>query len=557
MSTRMLATIAFCALIDFSSLTANAAQDDYEHLFYLNDQRAIVFRVHLKVDGEPVQERWSKFLDKLVKTYDKNNDGELSSVEAMKLPSYRSLASVGVVGAGGSSGVTVARPDKNKDKVVDRNELNEYFDKIGFGSFSIRSSQVTRRISYGFGAAGNGSQLFEILDTNKDKQLSRNEIDALPTELMKMDIDDDETISTAELAATGGINRQQIMNRPNQGRPQPPRTRIVSSRTTTSNAIASQLIGFLDQPIKDRQLSRRELGLSDAAFRKYDNNNDGLLDLSETAQFVDNPIPIADVTISLGSQLRNRPQVSLVSRTDEGAFHYLELEIRVVSTTSISVKIDRMRFTLDATPTSTALNPKSMAQRYMTAFDRNKNEYLERTELNRNPNLRNAFMTIDKDRDGKIFLKEFEAYYVQQFEFQQQRTEMYMAEGGANLFEVFDANGDLRLSPREIRGVNEKVKNLDTNGDDAITEKEIPGQIQLRFGMGNATGARTGVVVRSPFGQTNRAPTQLRGPNWFQKMDRNQDGDVSRSEFIGELAKFKKLDKNDDGLIDADEAVAP
>ena len=43
------------------------------------------------------------------------------------------------------------------------------------------------------------------------------------------------------------------------------------------------------------------------------------------------------------------------------------------------------------------------------------------------------------------------------------------------------------------------------------------------------------------------------GPAWFQKMDRNRDGDVSLLEFLGSRETFRKLDKDGDGLLSPDE----
>jgi Ca2+-binding EF-hand superfamily protein len=45
-----------------------------------------------------------------------------------------------------------------------------------------------------------------------------------------------------------------------------------------------------------------------------------------------------------------------------------------------------------------------------------------------------------------------------------------------------------------------------------------------------------------------------RGPLWFRKMDRNADGDVSQTEFLGTMEQFRRLDADGDGLIDANEA---
>ena len=42
--------------------------------------------------------------------------------------------------------------------------------------------------------------------------------------------------------------------------------------------------------------------------------------------------------------------------------------------------------------------------------------------------------------------------------------------------------------------------------------------------------------------------------DWFRKMDRNSDGDISRREFSGAIEVFSKLDLDRDGLISPDEA---
>lgn len=46
------------------------------------------------------------------------------------------------------------------------------------------------------------------------------------------------------------------------------------------------------------------------------------------------------------------------------------------------------------------------------------------------------------------------------------------------------------------------------------------------------------------------------GPEWFRRMDRNQDGDINRREFIGTAAMFAESDLDGDGLISASEAAA-
>src|SRR5262249_53416805 len=62
----------------------------------------------------------------------------------------------------------------------------------------------------------------------------------------------------------------------------------------------------------------------------------------------------------------------------------------------------------------------------------------------------------------------------------------------------------------------------------------------------------TGQVMRP-----RQAPARpARGPEWFRKMDRNGDGDVSRREFLGTDEQFRAIDTDGDGLISVEEAEA-
>ena len=52
------------------------------------------------------------------------------------------------------------------------------------------------------------------------------------------------------------------------------------------------------------------------------------------------------------------------------------------------------------------------------------------------------------------------------------------------------------------------------------------------------------------------APVAKKGsaPEWFTRMDRNGDGDITLKEFLGDREAFEKLDANKDGFIEPAEA---
>ncbi len=86
--------------------------------------------------------------------------------------------------------------------------------------------------------------------------------------------------------------------------------------------------------------------------------------------------------------------------------------------------------------------------------------------------------------------------------------------------------------------------------DSGLSRQDIPrrldvsvGQAQRRFR--NLPGGPAGRAVA---GKAKAVPL------WFQKMDRNQDGDISPAEFVGSDEDFRKLDADGDGLISGEEA---
>ena len=142
------------------------------------------------------------------------------------------------------------------------------------------------------------------------------------------------------------------------------------------------------------------------------------------------------------------------------------------------------------------------------------------------------------------------------------RIEVTVKQDGKTLFGLLDANQDRRLSAREVRTGTQVLKKYDLNGDGTFAETELGTEYVLTLGLGRSELRRsTGSMQMNPAqmgtGDAILPGTAgLSGPEWFRRMDRNQDGDVSPREFLGSPGNFQGIDTDQDQLITAAEADA-
>jgi Ca2+-binding EF-hand superfamily protein len=208
---------------------------------------------------------------------------------------------------------------------------------------------------------------------------------------------------------------------------------------------------------------------------------------------------------------------------------------------------------------------RNFRERLVSLFksaDRDGNGYVDMAESQVFFGMRNLYQLADEDKDGMLFEKEVTALLDKTEKIARAAAgataSLDVAEVGRGLFGVFDADGDGRLSPRELRQMAKAAEAADRDGDGMLSPADIVRRLRATIRAGSAVGqSGRPVAVPAPgMAGTPQPAPRTEGPVWFRKMDRNRDGDVSRREFLGTSEQFKEIDADGDGLIDRTEAEA-
>jgi len=187
------------------------------------------------------------------------------------------------------------------------------------------------------------------------------------------------------------------------------------------------------------------------------------------------------------------------------------------------------------------------ARQALEMFDQNKDGYLEKSEVPESlQGQLGRFEAVDTDEDGKAYPQEIEAFLAQQQAGLRAQIHAKATDSEDVLFAALDADHDDRLDSRELEGAPERLAALDKNGDGQITADELPELLLVGLARGSlenadATFAVPPAIVRSADDKATR---------WFTAMDANQDGAISRREFIGSVEKFRELDRDANGLLE-------
>jgi len=201
-------------------------------------------------------------------------------------------------------------------------------------------------------------------------------------------------------------------------------------------------------------------------------------------------------------------------------------------------------------------------------IDGDRNQYLDETEFAgivgamQQSGANGDFATVDQNSDKMVTRDELFSFVERDLMAAASRIEVTVKQDGKTLFSLLDANQDRRLSAREIKSGSSILQKYDLNKDGAFAETELGTEYVLTLGLGRSELRRNSGTMTMQTMAMNSGDAVLPGlegldgPEWFRRMDRNQDGDVSVREFLGTSTQFAALDTDQDCLMSASEAEA-
>lgn len=530
------------------------AGDDAQDLLFFGPLRPIWLRLHITIDGHAFRDVWRTNVQKLFADADRDHDGKIS------LNSPKSKAEHAI----GDSVADLARQAAvflGQDVATAQAGLQELASEQGdvltlpqFAEY-FRRSAPPFALAVGVGRTSAGQALFPLLDANGDQQLTSDELKAAAARLRIRDFDDNESLTRAELVdapnASLAASAQAAEQQPSAMVTAGP---LAMLDRTPAEAIVRTLLSEYDRDHNGRlstagamaemiptanQLARLDVAPSEEIAAKH------------LAQFCSGS-PDLDLKIELG-------KISITSRRIGGTRSRRAAE-GAAPTTRLKQRPDgSWEVTLDDAHIYLRRNNRDPSKNAATGpslqiFDADNNGYLDEKELAGVPNLAGDFASIDTDGDGKIFAGELNAYTDRQNRAASVRLLLEVFDKGQELFDHFDKNDDNRLSTGELHDAAEMVKQIDANHDGLLSANEIPQQLELELSR-NTPGAA--VAQRRSIRGADRVRTVVkRGPSWFQKMDRNDDGELSPREFLGTTDLFQRFDQDRNGVINVKEAEA-
>ncbi len=517
---------------------ANGTTDNAA-MVILAPEGPVFAELQISVDGEAYRLWVATFLaDKT----DVNGDGELT-LEELELIPARLLQQTKAKTA--KRCLRQATGDKMA-KSVDAETFTTWLAKELSKSFDVTAAAIQ---------ASEAVRLASLVDQNGDGHVSREELADGTYAMRFRDLDDDQTFSASELMPFRDPRNQRAAITPDVAS----LPFVQLGDTASIERTVQQLMARYGD---STALPIARLRLPTDATSVLDTNGDGRLQADECSAMLQSPV----FHLTVGVLLSDRPNRSDL-KFDIADYAADFCRVTPNRRGRVKLGVDEMQIEVRArggSEKTRSFLTSFILQRFSVA-DADKNGYVTDDEF---PTIQQQlaqnqmaaqYTEVDLNGDEMLFRDELKMFIERDAIATQSKIEVTIRQDGKTLFKLLDGNVDRRLSQRELMEGFDVLLEYDVNGDQQLTESELGTAYALDIGLGQAQSFR--VDTMQTMGMEGRSTdailpgiSGLSGPDWFRRMDRNQDRDVSVREFLGPIDVFDRLDVNNDGLLSASEA---
>lgn len=538
--------------------TAKADQARPSVLVVMAPGGPVLARLEISVDRKPYRQ-WVTQL--LTSRLDLNRDGKLDESELNLIPdrlmkqarvdNAKALLSALRASTRNADGRNHGNANDGSDSVT-TSEFASWFATQLQNGFNIVATPVK---------ASDAVRLSALIDANSDGMVSASEVSHAASELKFRDLDDDQTFTAAELLPFRDPRNQQAALVPEAANlPMVQVTDQASAARATKQMIA-RYGSATDLPIKRLRLPEELLATGDSEQINSDALTDWLLNRIQ-------PDDSVQLHLTLDIRLSDRASASRLSvEVADFASQFCTSEL-LRKDSRCQLRIDEMPIEIRSrggSKDSRGFLISFLLQR-MTSYDQDKDQSISedefpalQSELTNQLQVSGSFQDLDLNSDGMLVRNEVKGFIERDTLATQSRIEVSVRQDGRTLFKLLDQNSDRRLSPRELQTGFQALAEFDYDKDERVSESELGTSYILTIGLGQAESMRRNPSMMMQGGQASTDAVLpgvdgLAGPEWFRRMDRNQDGDVAWREFLGERVLFNQLDTDSNQLIDATEA---